>query len=68
MTLSTLGLKSETQVLVGAHATQLANFCDIHAVDQICLVGSTRFWFDRFMTRQLIKKLRAQTNATVVAI
>ena len=66
--LSKLGLTSETHLFVGNRAAELTQFCNTHAIDQICLVLPERSWLDRFMTQQLIKKLSSQTNATVTGV
>lgn len=66
--LGTLGVRAESKLLVGSRAAELALFCNAHAIDQLCLVQSERFWFDRFMTRQLIKKISGQTTAKIVGV
>jgi hypothetical protein len=66
--LTALGLQPNTHLLVGSRAAELAKFCNTHAIDQLCLVRPVGFWFDRFMTQQLIKKIRAHTNATIVDV
>lgn len=66
--LSTLGLRAEPKLLTGSRAAELSKFCNAHAIDQLCLVKSANFWFDRFMMHQLIKKLGAQTQTKIVAV
>ena len=66
--LRALGLHSNTHLLVGSRAAELAKFCNMHEIEQLCLVRSARFWFDHFMTQQLIKKLRSLTHTRVVGV
>jgi hypothetical protein len=47
---------------------ELSNFCNANTIDQLCLVKPAKFWFDRFMTHQLIKKLGAKTQTKIVAV
>ena len=66
--LSALGWRAESKLLVGSRAAELSQFCNDQAIDQLCLVKSERFWFDRFMTRQLIKKISDQTSTKIVGV